>query len=113
MTLACVPLTRSSGHVQHCVMPNWQALLLVVVGVVIYVIPWFIALWRHVYRAWVVLLVTIVLGWTVFGWVACLIWSCYAHTVLDHIYRHDSGWELPPHQPLFRPDPNQPAKAQE
>lgn len=87
------------------VLPNLQPLSLALVGVVIYVTPWIIAVCRHVYRAWVVLVVTILLGWTVFGWVACLIWAFYAHTALDHIYRHDTGWELPPHQPLFRPDP--------
>jgi hypothetical protein len=79
------------------------------VGILIYVMPWIIGICRNVQRSWLLLLVTILVGWTVIGWVACIVWAWYARTVVDQAYlRYDTGWQSNEPQSLFRPDPSKP-----
>ena len=49
--------------------------IIVIVGIVIYLIPTFVACKRkHTYKVAIILL-NIFLGWTFIGWVGCLVWD--------------------------------------
>ena len=75
------------------------------VAALIYVTPWIVSLCRHVRRSWILLLATILFGWTLIGWVACLIWAIYARTVVDQAYlRAETGWQPKSPSSLFRHD---------
>jgi hypothetical protein len=42
----------------------------------IYFIPTYIAIRRNLARRWLVLIVNLISGWTVIGWVAAIVWAC-------------------------------------
>lgn len=51
--------------------------LLISVSVVLHFLPTVIALARHHRNRLGIFLVNLLLGWTIFGWVAALIWAVY------------------------------------
>jgi hypothetical protein len=53
------------------------------VGVVLYFLPTFIAVKRQKANVTPIVLVNLLLGWTVFGWIVALIWSLSTQAV-DH-----------------------------
>jgi hypothetical protein len=85
---------------------SYHLVLSIFVGVLIYIIPWIVALCRRVQRAWLILLVTLLTGWTLLGWVVCIVWACMGRTMVDQAYVHyDTGWQPNQKSSLFRPDP--------
>ena len=50
-------------------------------GVILYILPGIIATKRQHSNASSIWLVAIFLGWSLFGWVAALIWACSADSV--------------------------------
>lgn len=49
--------------------------LVMVVIVTIYAVPSFVAFFRQHSKKQVILLTNIFVGWTVIGWIACMVWS--------------------------------------
>jgi hypothetical protein len=47
-------------------------------GVVLYFIPSIIGYKRQIENTSLLLLANILIGWTMVGWLACLLWSCLA-----------------------------------
>ena len=48
-----------------------------------YMLPWAIAATRGKSTALVIGVVNLLLGWTVIGWIAALVWACTSHRVLS------------------------------
>ena len=53
------------------------------IGLIIsfYLLPWIIAYNRNVRNKDLILCLTIFLGATGIGWIACLLWACYDHKI--------------------------------
>lgn len=52
-----------------------ELLLFVVVAIGVYMLPWFIAMMRGSPNTVPIFFLNLLLGWSVLGWVAALIWS--------------------------------------
>ncbi len=51
-------------------------LLMLAIGVLVYFLPVIIAACRNMPHAFAISVLTLVAGWTFFGWVVALVWSC-------------------------------------
>jgi hypothetical protein len=51
-----------------------------VIGVLFCMIPWFIARGRHMESTGALLVVSLLFGWTLIGWLACLLWAVLGQT---------------------------------
>ena len=49
--------------------------LLILIGLFVYFLPWIIALSRHSNKSTGIALLNLLLGWTIIGWIAALIWA--------------------------------------
>jgi hypothetical protein len=49
-------------------------------GALLYLVPWVVACRRHVYAQAGIIVLNLLLGWTVLGWVGALIWAVRAET---------------------------------
>ena len=58
-------------------MENFIAVLAILVIVVMYLLPWLIALMRGSKYTVAVGLLNLLAGWTVVGWVAAFVWSWF------------------------------------
>lgn len=86
-------------------MEQYYLLLSLVVTGLIYVAPWIIGICRNVQRSWLIFLVNVLTGWTILGWVVCLIWAVVGRTSVDQAYvRYDTGWQPEEKSSLFRPE---------
>lgn len=47
-------------------------------GLALYFLPWLVARGRDHHQAGAIAMLNLLLGWTVLGWVAALIWACTA-----------------------------------
>jgi hypothetical protein len=56
------------------------AAVLCSVGALLYLVPWVVARRRHVYAQAGIIVLNLLLGWTVLGWVGALIWALSAET---------------------------------
>lgn len=54
--------------------------------IAIYLLPWIVAMARHRVSAGAILMANILFGWTVLGWVICMIWALtgYSHSTRRH-----------------------------
>jgi hypothetical protein len=55
--------------------PEGIACSVVVIGLLAYVLPSAVAVWRHHPNAVAISALNLLLGWTVLGWVGALVWS--------------------------------------
>lgn len=51
---------------------------LLIVIILVYFLPAFIATMRHHHNSGAVFVLNLLLGWTVLGWIIALVWSCTA-----------------------------------
>jgi T4 superinfection immunity protein len=57
----------------------------------VYFMPAVVAVWREHHNTRAIIVLNVLLGWTVLGWVFALVWAC------TQVYRHDrSHGDLPP-----------------
>jgi hypothetical protein len=56
------------------------ALVLCSLGALLYLVPWVVACRRHVDAQAGIIVLNLLLGWTVLGWVGALIWAVHAET---------------------------------
>jgi hypothetical protein len=56
------------------------AAVLCSLGALLYLVPWVVACRRHVYAQAGIIVLNLLLGWTVLGWVGALIWALSAET---------------------------------
>lgn len=54
------------------------SIVLIIIGIVLYFIPTFIAFRRKHPNKWIIFLINFLLGATLIGWIAALIWSLLA-----------------------------------
>lgn len=54
--------------------------LIVAVALAIYFAPWLLAKYRRHKNALAIFTTNLLLGWTLVGWIAALIWACTANT---------------------------------
>ena len=62
--------------------------ILIIVGILIYFIPMFIANSRHVKNMDGIVLVTLFLGWTVLGWLIAVVWASSAETREEYNFKY-------------------------
>ncbi|HEY4201295.1 MAG TPA: superinfection immunity protein [Devosiaceae bacterium] len=55
--------------------PGVFGIVFFVLALLLYFLPTWTALWRRHDKKWLVVLANLLLGWTVIGWVAVLVWS--------------------------------------
>lgn len=60
-----------------------MGVVLLIVGLVLYFIPCWVAIARRHRSQLAIGILTIFLGWTVLGWIAALIWSCTSNVEPD------------------------------
>lgn len=72
------PLTDQQPVSTPLVVVSW----IVAVFTSLYMLPWAIAASRGKTNQWVVFVVSLLLGWTVVGWIVALVLACTAHRVL-------------------------------
>jgi hypothetical protein len=62
--------------------------LAIILILLLYFLPWLIGLSRRVNSGGALLLVNLLLGWTLIGWLICMIWAVTGTTVeQDEFYR--------------------------
>jgi hypothetical protein len=49
---------------------------LIAIGLLIYFVPWLIAVWRGHHNTLAIFALNLLLGWTFLGWVAAVVWAC-------------------------------------
>lgn len=93
-------------------------LALVVAGILFYLLPSIVSINRRVAGAHTgIVLVNLLLGWTVLGWIAALIWACTAETQAQKKLRemayaqmaygqHPVGFQPPVYPPSATPAPS-------
>jgi Superinfection immunity protein len=71
---------------------------IVLISIVLYFLPWFIALKIGHPNTIAIFFLNLLLGWCIFGWVAALIWAlARPHSpMIQHVY-HMAPGQLPPH----------------
>jgi len=67
----------ASSHIEP---PAIGAMILVNVGIALYLLPALIAVLRRHRQPLAIFLLNLVLGWTVLGWIAALVWACVNDT---------------------------------
>lgn len=55
-----------------------EMLLLFIIGLAIYFIPWFVAWYRGHHQILAIAVLNFFLGWSILGWVAALVWASTA-----------------------------------
>jgi hypothetical protein len=78
--------------------PHWGLLMFVLITgfvafVLVYLLPSFVAWRRDHAHKYEVMFVSFVLGWTILGWIGCLIWASIGDTATQAQYRR---WATPP-----------------
>lgn len=66
-------------------------ILIVVIGVVLYALPAIIAIWTQHPRRLAITLLTVLLGWTLIGWFALLLWSLNDEYMLETVSGEQKG----------------------
>lgn len=59
------------------------ALALILIGIVVYIVPSIVASQRNHVNAGMVVLLDLLLGWTVVGWLGALVWSIGGDSISD------------------------------
>jgi hypothetical protein len=59
---------------------GFYAAVLCSLGALLYLVPWVVACRRHVYAQAGIIVLNLLLGWTVLGWLGALIWALSAET---------------------------------
>jgi hypothetical protein len=59
---------------------GFYAAVLCSLGALLYLVPWVVAWRRHVYAQAGIIVLNLLLGWTVLGWLGALIWALSAET---------------------------------
>ena len=69
---------------------DMEALLLLVmlISVLLYFAPWLIGLNREVNTCMGLFFVNLLLGWSIIGWVGCLLWAVCGQTRAQDAYWH-------------------------
>jgi ABC-type transport system involved in cytochrome c biogenesis permease component len=49
--------------------------VILIVCAPLYLLPWLVALWRSHHQTMAIFALNLLLGWTVLGWIAALIWA--------------------------------------
>ena len=52
-----------------------EGLLLLIIVMLVYILPWLVALGREHHQANAIGLLNLLLGWTALGWIIALIWA--------------------------------------
>lgn len=65
--------------------------VMTVLSIGIYMIPTVIAIARHHHRSMLILIINILTGWTVIGWIACLVVALM--TANPSTYANHNEWE--------------------
>lgn len=73
-----VPVVPSLQAHQLGLLDFWPAMLLLACGLVLYLIPALVAYRRRHPNAAAIVLLNVLLGWTVLGWAAALVWAATA-----------------------------------
>jgi len=68
-----------SNTVQHSTAHGIMGLMMIIGFIVLYNLPWIIALKRKLPNTLAIFLLDFFLGWSFVGWVVALVWAC-AHT---------------------------------
>lgn len=55
-------------------METWE----IAVALLIYMAPWVVAMLRDHHQRSAIAVLTLLLGWTVIGWIGALVWACTA-----------------------------------
>jgi hypothetical protein len=83
--------------------------------IALYVLPMIVAYKRQIENRGLHALVNVIFGWTLLGWLACMLWACLAATPQQRTWRPSRplwpGYD-PPQQPAYRPQPYQPGTYQ-
>jgi RsiW-degrading membrane proteinase PrsW (M82 family) len=66
-------------------------LVLIAIGLTIYFVPFFIAKARHHHNSDAILVLNLLLGWTLLGWIGALVWAFTATRPVKH---NDLGDDL-------------------
>jgi hypothetical protein len=69
------------------------AIILAVIGVLVWLVPIMIALIRHVPNTGSVIVIDLLTGWTLVGWVVALAMACRSHPRPQAVV--PTGWQPP------------------
>lgn len=78
MEVVPVPVTQGLPMAQPGLLYFWPAMLVIGLGLVIYLLPALVAWRRRHPNVAAIVLLNVLLGWSVLGWVAALVWSVAA-----------------------------------
>jgi hypothetical protein len=68
---------------------------LFLLALVIYLLPWLIGKSRDMHGTGVLLFVNLFFGWSVVGWVVCILWAALGQTKAQKRYYEGVGYRIP------------------
>jgi len=100
MTYQARPMTDQKGNAIHMIVA-W-AFAVLTLG---YFLPWAIAATRRKSNTLAIALLTLLLGWTLVGWIIALVMACGTHQVVQPVAVNNSSGHQP--QSQAHPGPGQ------